>query len=66
MSCDVLCKIIKNMSLCVNDIDFVFFFVQEEIRMRRGRVAISEIMPDIIIDLDVSPTRDLRLVMILE
>lgn len=53
------------MSLCVNDIDFVFF-VQEEIGMRRGRVAISEIMPDIIIDLDVSPTRDLRLVMILE
>ena len=35
-------------------IDFVFT-VQEEIGMRGARVAITELMPDIIIDLDTSP-----------
>ena len=53
-SCYVLCSIIGSESVCKNDIDFVFS-VQEEIGMRGARVAMSELIPDIIIDLDVSP-----------
>lgn len=53
-SCFVLYKIIGSGLSCKNDIDFVFS-VQEEIGMRGARVAMSELMPDIIIDLDVSP-----------
>ncbi len=53
-SCYVLCRIIENELVCKNDIDFVFS-VQEEIGMRGARVAMSEFMPDIIVDLDVSP-----------
>lgn len=53
-SCYVLCELLGSETIGKNDIDFVFS-VQEEIGMRGARVAISELIPDIIIDLDVSP-----------
>lgn len=53
-SCYLMYKAICDFSICNNDVDFVFS-VQEEVGMRGARVAVSEVAPDIIIDLDVSP-----------
>lgn len=53
-SCQVLCEILNDKITYKNDTYFVFS-VQEEIGMRGARVAVSEFMPDIIIDVDVSP-----------
>lgn len=54
VSCFILSEIIKMSVPCNNPVDFVFS-VQEEIGMRGARVAVTELAPDIIIDLDVSP-----------
>ncbi|XME01988.1 hypothetical protein QYZ88_015100 [Lachnospiraceae bacterium C1.1] len=54
VSCYILCDILKRSKRFNNSIDVVFS-VQEEIGMRGARVAITELMPDVVIDLDVSP-----------
>ena len=54
VSCFILSEIIEMSIPCSNPVDFVFS-VQEEIGMRGARVAVSELAPDIVIDLDVSP-----------
>lgn len=54
VSCYVLYEIIKKLNVLKNEVDFVFS-VQEEVGMRGARVAISELSPDIVMVLDVSP-----------
>lgn len=54
ISCYLLCKLLEKNLIIRNSIDFVFT-VQEEIGMRGSRVAIAELTPDIIIDIDTSP-----------
>ena len=54
ISCYLLYELLAEGMNNKNSIDFVFT-VQEEIGMRGSRVALTELMPDIIIDLDTSP-----------
>lgn len=57
--CDILIDFINNLPYLDNDI-YCVFTVQEEIGMRGIRVAKTNIMPDIYINLDVSPETEMN------
>lgn len=54
ISCHMMCEILKSGIKNKNDI-YCVFSTQEESGMRGARVAIAALVPDIVIDLDVSP-----------